>query len=248
MTDIHTIKSYDDELDQLRAILSEMAGLAEMQLANAVTALMARDIELAEKAIASDKKIDLLEQRAEEKAIEVIARRAPLADDLRELVATIKISNALERIGDYSKNIAKRTTVLVNTLPIRQISVLPEMAQEAQRMITDVLDAFIQRDSTRAIDVWTRDERIDLLYDSLFRELLTYMMEKPQIITACTHLLFIAKNIERAGDQATNIAEIAYYVIEGRPMKDARPKRDDTAFARASKDEQSHPDQQDSAS
>ncbi|GEQ96478.1 hypothetical protein JCM17844_01150 [Iodidimonas gelatinilytica] len=156
MTDIHTIKSYDDELDQLRAILSEMAGLAEMQLANAVTALMARDIKLAEKVIASDKKIDFLEQRAEEKAIEVIARRAPLADDLRELVATIKISNALERIGDYSKNIAKRTTVLVNTLPIRQISVLPEMAQEAQRMITDVLDAFIQRDSTRAVNVWAR--------------------------------------------------------------------------------------------
>ncbi|GAK32260.1 phosphate transport system regulatory protein PhoU [Iodidimonas nitroreducens] len=231
MRDIHTNKSYDEELDQLRATLSEMAGLAEAQLHNAVTALVARDMILAQKSIADDERIDRLEHLAEERAIEIIARRAPLADDLRELVAAIRLSGALERIGDYAKNIAKRTTVLVNVLPMRQISIIPEMAKQAQRMISDVMDAYIQRDSALAIDVWARDERIDLLYDSLFRELLTYMMEKPELITACTHLIFIAKNIERVGDQATNIAEVAYYMIEGRSMKDNRVKRDETAFA-----------------
>lgn len=236
MAGIHTLGSYDDELDRLRALLSQMAGQAEMLLANAVTALIARDSALAEKAIAADEKIDRLELEAETLAIEIIARRSPLADDLRELVSAIKIANALERIGDYAKNIAKRTTVILKSLPLRQVGVLPEMSNEARRMIADALDAFIERDSARAIDVWVRDERIDRLYDSLFRELLTYMMEQPQTISVCTHLLFIAKNIERVGDQATNIAELAYYVIEGRPLKDGRPKGDHTAYRSAGED------------
>lgn len=230
MTGIHTLGSYDEELDRLRSLLSKMAGQGEMLLGDSVTALIARDIELAQKAIVADAEIDRLEAEAESLAIEIIARRAPLADDLRELVSSIKIANALERIGDYGKNIAKRTTVLIESDPVRQVSVLPEMSNEARRMIVDAIDAFIERDSARAIDVWVRDERIDLLYDSLFRELLTYMIEKPQLISICTHLLFIAKNIERVGDQATNIAELVYYVIEGRPLREERPRADRSAY------------------
>ncbi|GAB4576864.1 MAG: phosphate signaling complex protein PhoU [Rhodothalassiaceae bacterium] len=230
MNGVHMLGSYDEELDRLRSLLSQMAGLAERLLGDAVTALLARDIELAQKAIAADAEIDRLEAEAEALAIETIARRAPLADDLRELVSAIKIANALERIGDNAKNIARRSTVLIESDPVRQVSVLPEMSNEARHMLRDVLDALIARDSARAIDVWLRDERIDQLYDSLFRELLTHMMENPQRIGVCTHLLFMAKNIERIGDQATNIAELAYYVIEGRPLRDERPRADLTPY------------------
>lgn len=232
MSGTRIIKSFDKELDRLRASLSEMAGLAEMQLAQAVEALVTRDIDLAGKTIALDRKIDDLEYATEKLAIEIIARRSPYADDLRELVASLKMTNSLERIGDYAKSIARRTSVMTKESPIRQISVLPEMASFARRMIVDVMDAYINRDSTKAVDVWARDTHIDTLYNSLFRELLTYMLEKPQLITACTHLLFIAKNIERIGDQATNIAEVAFYAIEGHHMSDNRPKLDETAFAR----------------
>lgn len=231
MPGFHTLESYDAELDRLRSTLSEMAGLAEAQLGNAISALVSRDVEFAERVVEADARIDRMEIAAEAQTVEIIARRSPLADDLRELVAAIKIAGALERIGDYAKNIAKRTTVMVRNMPLRQVGVLPEMAAEARRMIVDVIDAFIARDSARALDVWSRDERVDMLYDSLFREMLTHMMEKPGLITACTHLLFIAKNIERVGDQATNIAELAFYVAEGRPLRESRPKGDDTAFA-----------------
>lgn len=227
MAGLHTLESYDAELDRLRSTLSEMAGLAEAQLGKPAVA----------RVIAGDARIDRMEIAAEAQTVEIIARRSPLADDLRELVAAIKIASALERVGDYAKNIAKRTTVLVRNLPLRQVGVLPEMATEARRMIVDVIDAFIARDSARALDVWSRDERVDLLYDSLFRELLTHMMEKPGLITACTHLLFIAKNIERVGDQATNIAELAFYVSEGRPLREGRPKGGSSAFAVALKED-----------
>lgn len=232
MSGARIIESFDKELEQLRAALSEMAGLAEIQLAQAVQALVTRDNDLAAKIVTADGKIDDLELTTEKLTIEIIARRSPLADDLRELVASLKITNSLERIGDYAKSIAKRTSVIAKEAPLRQISVLPEMAGFAQCMIHDVMDAYINRDSEKAISVWMRDTHIDTFYNSLFRELLTYMMEKPQLITVCTHLLFIAKNIERIGDQATNIAEVAYYVIEGHHMNDNRPKLDETAFAR----------------
>lgn len=239
MTGTRIIESFDKELNRLRATLSEMAGLAETQLAQAVHALVTRDNDLAEQIIANDEKIDQLDFKAEKLAIEIIARRSPFADDLRELVASLKITNSLERIGDYAKSIAKRTRIMTEESPIRQVSVLPEMANFAQQMILDVMDAYINRDSAKAIDVWARDTRIDSLYNSLFRELLTYMLEKPQLITVCTHLLFIAKNIERIGDQATNIAEVTYYVIEGRHMSDDRPKLDETASARPLLNDQS---------
>jgi len=216
MTSPHTVTSYDEELEALRACLSRMAGLAESQLHQSVSALMERDTELAARVIDDDRKLDELEIEAEERAVGIIARRSPLADDLRELIAAIKVASALERIGDYAKNIAKRTTALARSMPHIQLGVLPEMADEVRRRLPEVLTAMFDRDSTRAMEIRAQDERVDMLYDSLFRELLTYMMEQPQLITVCTHLLFIAKNIERMGDQVSNIAELAYYVAEAR--------------------------------
>jgi len=218
MPSSHIVQSYDDHLDTLRSTLSRMAGRAEAQLADAVAALVERHGELAAQVIESDAVIDRMELEAERIAIEIIARRSPVADDLRELVASIKIASALERTGDYAKNIAKRASVLVHDLPLRQAGMLPEMASEVRRMILSALDAFLERDSARAVDVWYQDERVDMLHDSVFRELLTYMMESPRLITPCTHYLFIAKTLERAGDQATAIAELAYHAIEGRPL------------------------------
>ena len=227
MPTTHIVQSYDDHLDTLRSILSRMAGRAEAQLADAVAALMERHGELAAHVIESDRSLDEMELEAERLAIEIIARRSPVADDLRELVVAIKIASALERIGDYAKNIAKRASVLVHDLPLRQLGMLPEMASEVRRMILSALDALLERDSARAVDVWYQDERVNRLNDSVFRELLTYMMESPRLITPCTHYLFIAKTLERAGDQATGIAELAYYAIEGRQFLPLRS--DDTA-------------------
>jgi len=218
MSSTHIVQSYDDYLDTLRSTLSRMAGRAEAQLADAVAALVERHGELAADVIESDPLLDKMEIEAERLAVEIIARRSPVADDLRELVAAIKIASALERIGDYAKNIAKRASVLVHDLPMRQIGMLPEMAGDVRRMILAALDAFLERDSARAVDVWYWDERVDRLHESVFRELLTYMMESPRLITPCTHLLFIAKTLERAGDQATAVAELAYYAVEGRPL------------------------------
>jgi len=218
MSATHIVQSYDEHLDSLRSTLSRMAGRAEAQLADSVTALMERHGELAARVIDSDPALDRMEIEAERLAVEIIARRSPVADDLRELIAAIKIASALERIGDYAKNIAKRACALAQDLPVRQMGMLPEMSGQTRRMILAALDAFLERDSARAVDVWYWDERVDLLYESLFRELLTYMMESPRLITPCTHLLFVAKNLERAGDQATTIAELAYYAIEGRPF------------------------------
>lgn len=218
MPSAHIVQSYDDHLDTLRGILSRMAGRAETQLADAVAALVERHGELAVEVIESDPLLDRMEIEAEQVAIEIIARRAPVADDLRELVASIKIASALERIGDYAKNIAKRASVLIHDPPPHSAGLLPEMAGEVRRMILSALNAFLERDSARAVDVWYQDERVDMLHDSVFRELLTYMMESPRLITPCTHYLFIAKTLERAGDQAVAIAELAYYAIEGRPL------------------------------
>ena len=226
----HTVKAYDDELNRLRSIISQMAGFAEAQLDGSVDSLIQRDAEGARRIMAADAKLDQLDMDAEKLAIEIMARRAPMADDLREIVAALKISTMLERIGDYAKNIAKRATVLSGTTPISLASIIPRMAIDAKSMIKDALDALIERDTARAVDVWHRDKRIDDLYNSLFRELLTYMMENPRLITPCTHLLFVAKNIERIGDQATTIAEITYYAIEGEMMKESRPKGDETSF------------------
>lgn len=226
----HTLKSYDKDLTDLRALVSQMAGYAEAQLEGAVQALVSRDIETARIIADTDNKLDELEQRVERLAVETIARRSPVANDLREIIAALKIAGALERIGDYAKNIAKRTIVLTQSSSVPALGILPQMAAEAGRMIGDVIDAFLEEESEVALEVWRRDQRVDALYNGLFRELLTHMMEDPKLITSCTHLLFCAKNVERVGDQATNIAELVYFAIEGETMQKTRPKQDVTAY------------------
>ncbi|MGF1604872.1 MAG: phosphate signaling complex protein PhoU [Rhodothalassiaceae bacterium] len=226
----HTLKSYDRELTELHSLVSQMAGYAQAQLEGAVTALVHRHLDGARAIALSDNKLDDLERRVERLVVEVIARRSPVADDLRDIIAALKISSALERIGDYAKNIAKRTAVLTRNHPVPVAATLPQIAAEAGRMINDAIDAYVNGEAEQAIEVWERDERVDNLYNGLFRELLTYMMENPKLITPCTHLLFCAKNIERVGDQATNIAELVYFAITGETMKSMRPKCDLTAF------------------
>ncbi len=228
----HIVSSFDEELTRLNNIISQMGGLAESQLISAIRAIVKRDSELAEKVIVSDKRIDVLEQEVQDFAVRLLALRQPMADDLRQVVTALKLSNDLERIGDLAKNIAKRAQVLNQIPPIRPVQVIPNMGKLAQEIIKDVLDAYIEGDAEKAERVWARDQEVDDMYNSLFRELLTYMMEDPRNITASTHMLFIAKNIERIGDHATNIAETIYYRIKGEdlPALD-RPKNDAANFA-----------------
>ena len=231
----HTFKSFDDDLGQLRTLIGEMGGLAEVQITAAIDALIRRDIEAAMRVVIDDKRIDAIEQEAERLAVTTIALRAPMADDLREVIAALKISNMLERIGDYAANIAKRSTVLAQSTPIQPVVIIPEMARAVAAMVKDALDAYADRDPELAAEVCEHDRNVDDLYASLFRSLLTYMMENPHHITPSAHLLFIAKNLERVGDQATNIAEVVYYNATGRHIAD-RPKGDDTPYARAEED------------
>ncbi len=233
MTPQHTLQVYDEDLERLRAHVSQMAALADEELADAVHALVERDSALAEDVVRRDKTLDAMEAEGERRAIEIIALRAPVADDLREIMAIVKIINALERVGDYAKNIAKRTTVLIGTLPDAPSQLLPVLADEVRGMLSQVIDAFIGRDAQAAVAVWRSDAKVDALYTSLFRELLTYMVENPRRITAATHLLFIAKNLERVGDQATNIAELVYFMVEGEQLPDERPKSDESAVITA---------------
>jgi phosphate transport system protein len=223
----HTVRSFDDDLRQVRALVAQMGGILEAQLRDAVIALTEQDSDRALRVVMTDKVIDQLERQTEQAAIQVIARRAPLADDLRELISAIRISSVIERMGDYAKNIAKRATVLADVVPPQPMVIVPEMARLASMMVKDVLDAYASRDLDLAHAVWQRDEELDSLYTTLFRSLLTYMMEKPQHITACAHLLFVAKNIERIGDNATNIAEIVHYNVTGLAMDEDRPKSDE---------------------
>jgi len=230
MTQGHTLKAYDAELNELRAIISQMGGMAEAQIAAAVEALVNRDVDRANAIILADQDLDALEEDAEKLAIQTIALRAPMADDLRRIVSVLKISAVLERVGDYAKNIAKRTTVLAQSELSAPVAILPAMARAAVAMLTDVLDAYATDDVEKAVAVRERDTAVDDLYNALFRELLTYMVENPRTITQVTHLLFIAKNIERVGDHATNIAEIVHYSVTGERLSDERAKQDDTAF------------------
>ena len=227
----HIVKSYDEELNQLRNRIAEMGGLAETQLAGALEALIHLDTAHADRIVAGDLKVDALEEEVDEAAIALLALRQPMADDLREVVAALKIAHVLERIADYAANVAKRITALSQVPPVEPLRSIPRMGRLVGRMIKDVLDSYGTRDADKAIEVWQRDAEVDALYDSLFRELLTYMMEDPRNITPCTHLLFVAKNIERMGDHTTNIAEIIYFLVHGRPLKDLRPKADTTTSA-----------------
>jgi phosphate transport system protein len=226
----HIIKSYDEELARLSKLIVEMGGLAESQLAAAIEAVAQRDSELALRVVEADAKVDELEREADNLAIRLLALRQPMARDLREILVALKISSDLERIGDYAANVAKRSIALAQTSPIQPAHALPRMARLALLLIKDVIDAYVDRDAEKALAVWRRDEELDEMYASLFREFLTYMMEDPRNIGGYTHLLFMAKNIERIGDHATNIAENLYYMVHGTPLTAARPKGDKSSL------------------
>ena len=226
----HTAKAFDVDLQSLARMVAEMGGLAEKEIADAVDALVKNDTTLAQRVMTSDLVTDTLQREIEEKTILTIARRQPMAVDLREIIAAMRISNDLERIGDFAKNIAKRVVALNGDFPpAKLIRGVEHMADLVLGQVKQVLDAYARRDVPQAMEVWRGDEEIDAVNNSLFRELLTYMMEDPRNITFCTHLLFCAKNIERMGDHATNIAETVYYIAEGRPLVDERPKGDTTS-------------------
>lgn len=226
----HTVKSFDDEINQLRSIVGQMGGLCEAQITAAIDALMARDPDAAIAVVQTDKRIDALEAEAERLAVTMIALRAPMASDLREIIAALKISSVLERIGDYAKNIAKRASTLTATAQIEPVVIIPQMARVVVSMIKDALDSFVDRDADKALAVVERDAQVDDFYNSLFRSLLTFMMENPHHITPSAHLLFIAKNLERIGDHATNVAEMVYFSVTGDYVA-GRTKTDDTAYA-----------------
>jgi phosphate transport system protein len=229
----HTAKAFDADLQEITRKVAEMGGLAERQITDAVEALIGRDLEKGEQVIAMDPQIDALQREIEEKAILTIARRQPMAIDLRDIVGALRVSNDLERIGDLAKNIAKRVMVLDGELNLQKVMRgVEHMTELVLTQIKDVLDAYSRRDVTKALQVWRGDEEVDAVNNSLFRELLTYMMEDPRNISVCIHLLFCAKNIERMGDHATNIAETIYYMVEGRPLPDERPKGDNTSTTR----------------
>ena len=227
----HTIKAFDADLQDLTRVVVEMGGLAERQIVNALEALEKHDTVLAQRVVTDDAKIDALQREIEEKGILTIARRQPMAVDLREVVGALRLSNDLERIGDLAKNIAKRVGALDGDFQPQQVlRGVEHMADLVLAQIKEVLDSFAHRDIAKALAVWRGDEEIDAVNNSLFRELLTYMMEDPRNISYCIHLLFCAKNIERMGDHATNIAETVYYMVEGRPLAEERPKGDTTAM------------------
>ena len=223
----HIVSSYDNDLQGLRQRISEMGGISEKMLVDAVAALARHDKTLAQTVIASDPRLDVLHREVEESAILTIARRQPLAVDLRETISAIRVSGDVERIGDLAKNIAKRALAIGGEFQPQKIVVgLQHMSDLVLGQLKDVLDAYAQQDTARALDVWKRDGAIDALYTSLFRELLTYMMEDPRNISFCTHLLFCAKNIERIGDHTTNIAETVHYLVTGETLAIDRPKND----------------------
>jgi phosphate transport system protein len=227
----HLVKSYDLELKRLGNMITEMGGLVESQVANAAIAIMERDTERATLVVETDPKVDAIEREVEQFVIRLLALRQPMAADLRNIVAALKITGDLERMGDYAANVAKRSIVLSQfQLPL-SLSGLGHMAQLVQANLKLIIDAVSEKDAAKAIEVWRSDKVIDDLYNTVFRELVTYMMEDPRNITPCTHLLFIAKNLERIGDHATNIAEIVHYAVTGEALTEARPKGDTSAYA-----------------
>ena len=227
MSSEHTIRAYDEELEALTAELSRMGGLAEVEVADSIRAIARRDVAIAQAVIGRDARLDEIEADIERRAIRLIALRQPVADDLRRTVAALKISMNLERCGDLAKNIAKRALVIAESDPLTPLTrSIERMGELVTARLKDVLDAFAARDVDRARAVWQRDQEVDEHYDAIFRELLTYMMGDPRTIASCAHLLFVAKNLERIGDHATNIAEIILYEVTGEQVTDQRPKLD----------------------
>ncbi len=226
MTEEHTVRSYDEELSHLTNLIARMGGLAEAQLDGAVQVLVKRDSDLASRVIVADAKVDEIEQEVQGFTVRLLALRQPVAHDLRMIVGALKISGDLERIADYAANVAKRALVLNQIPPVKPTAGVPRLGRLVQEIVKEVLDAFVEQDNEKAVKVWKQDEEVDDMYTSLFRELITYMMEDPRNITACIHLMFIAKNIERIGDHATNIAETIHFSVQGTPIREARPKGD----------------------
>ncbi|MBF0246761.1 MAG: phosphate signaling complex protein PhoU [Alphaproteobacteria bacterium] len=230
MKNEHIVHAYDKDLGRLESLIAEMGGLAEHQLADAAEALAKRDVQLARRVIETDARIDALEKQVDDFTIRALALRQPMADDLRAIIVALKVAANLERIGDYAKNIAKRTLTLSTMDPVGNAAAsVQRMSRQVQGMIQGVLDAYAQGDIAKADDVRLRDEEVDLMHTSLFRELLTYMLEDPHNITACTHLLFVAKNVERIGDHVTSIAEAVHFQVAGEMPAEERPKSDMTS-------------------
>jgi phosphate transport system protein len=215
----HTIKAFDEEIDNLRGLIAEMGGRAEAAIENAMVALQRHDKILAAEVVADDKRIDAIEAEVEKLVVQIIALRAPMANDLRDMIAALKIVSVIERIGDYAKNIAKRVPMIAtNKRMLEPISLLPSMGQIASEMVHDALNAFAARDPDLALAVIERDTVVDDFYSSVFRTLVTFMVENPKTISECAHLLFVAKNIERIGDHATNVAEMVFYAATGKTL------------------------------
>ncbi len=227
----HISSAYDRDLEAITTLIMKMGGLVEEAILQAANSLTNRDVELADRVREADKNIDALEVQINEEAARTIALRAPVSKDLRSILTVLRLAASLERIGDYAKNIAKRTSVLVEMSPVNgSDSALRRMAREVEQMLKDTLDAYMRGDAELAEDVRQRDQEVDQMYNALFREFLTFMMEDPRNITACMHLHFMAKNIERMGDLTTNMAEQVIYLVTGEMPDEARPKSDKTAF------------------
>lgn len=221
----HIVKSYDDDLNSLAAECTRMGGLTESQVADALIAVVKRNQDLAAAVVGRDDRLDLAERDIERRALRLIALRQPMAHDLRRAVAAMKVANNLERCGDLAKNIAKRTLVIIESDPLTPLTrSIERMGKLVLARLSSVLDAYTSSDLDRALAVWSQDDEVDEHYNSLFRELVTYMMGDPRTITACAHMLFVAKNLERIGDHATNVAEIVHYEITGQEMISDRPK------------------------
>ncbi len=233
LSEHHIATAFDRDLEEIQALVMKMGGLVETAILDASRSLEERDEELAKKVRAADRQIDALEEKIHEEAARLIALRQPTATDLRTVLSVLKISANLERCGDYAKNLAKWTTVLVQMPPVEgTANSIRRMAREVERMMKDALDAYIQRDAALAEEVRQRDRDVDMMYNGLFREFLTFMMEDPRNITACMHLHFIAKNIERVGDHVTSIAEQVIYLVTGSIPEETRPKQDRTSLPR----------------
>lgn len=227
----HIVRSYDEDLRRLRDMTARMGGLAERQVADSTRALVRRDTTLASEVVQRDAQIDQLEREIEAFCVRLIALRQPMAADLRVIIGAMKASNDLERIGDYARNAAKRAIVLASLPPLGSLNGFERMAHLVQENLKAAMDAFVANDADAARRVWEADEPVDAIYNGIFRELLTFMMEDPRNITAATHMLFIAKNLERIGDHTTNIAERIHFAVRGDSLPEERPKADESAFA-----------------
>jgi phosphate transport system protein len=225
----HTVKAFDNEISQLRGLVAEMGGLAEVAIRDAVDALARHDDEKAQQIVLADARIDALEAEVDRLAVRIIALRAPMADDLRDVIAALKISGVLERIGDYSKNIAKAVGKVEGRAKIEPLTLIPAMGEIAEGMVRDVLNSYGARDAVLAVEVIRRDEKVDNFYDSIFRNLVGHMMENPATISSAAQLLFVARNLERIGDHATNIAEMVYFAATGQYCSE----RDTTVYSGA---------------